>query len=83
MTVGYLLLDVIAIHYSPHAVCNLSKQEEEVPVISPVMNFKNRKTIKGHRGRILHFDWSPDKNHIMTAGQVSVMDVVRLYCQGW
>ena len=73
MTVGYLLVGAIAVHCSPHAVSSLSKREDEVPVISPVMNFKNRKTIKGHRGRILHFDWSPDKNHVMTAGQVGVV----------
>lgn len=34
------------------------------------MNMKCRKTLKGHRGRVLHFDWSPDKKHVMTAGQV-------------
>lgn len=51
---------------------NLCKREEEVSLISPAMNIKSRKTLKGHRGRILHFDWSPDKSHLMTAGQVSL-----------
>lgn len=49
----------------------MCKIEEEVPLVSPVMNIKCRKTLKGHRGRILHFDWSPDKKHVMTAGQVA------------
>ena len=53
----------------PSAFATLQK-EEDVPVTSPVINLKVRKTLKGHRGRILHFDWSPDKYHIVTAGQV-------------
>ena len=48
------------------------QKEEDVPVTSPAVNLKVRKTLKGHRGRILHFDWSPDKYHVVTAGQVPV-----------
>ena len=51
------------------------QKEEDVPVTSPVINLKVRKTLKGHRGRILHFDWSPDKRHVVTAGQVCAFDV--------
>ena len=51
-------------------VVNLSQKEPEVSLISPVMNMKCRRILKGHRGRMLHFDWSPDKSHILTAGQV-------------
>nr|CAB43529.1 G protein, beta subunit [Geodia cydonium] len=52
----------------PEAFATLQK-EEDVPITSPVINLKVRKTLKGHRGRILHFDWSPDKYHVVTAGQ--------------
>ena len=48
-------------------VCN---EVSDVTMASPVMNLKTRRTLKGHRGKILHFDWSPDKRHLVTAGQV-------------
>lgn len=48
---------------------SVSQKEEEVSLISPVMAMKVRKILKGHRGRVLHFDWSADKSHIITAGQ--------------
>ena len=51
---------------------SLSKKEEEVSLITPLMAMKVRKILKGHRGRVLHFDWSADKSHIITAGQVCV-----------
>ena len=44
-----------------------SKDEEE---FAPICNMKSRRTLKGHRGRILYFDWSMDRNHLITAGQV-------------
>ena len=53
-----------------HAVGTLCGREGEVTLVSPVVNMKCRKTLKGHRGKILHFDWSPDKCHIITSGQV-------------
>ena len=43
---------------------------EDVSLTAPVVNFKCRRVLRGHRGRILHFDWSPDKIHVLTAGQV-------------
>ncbi len=49
----------------------MGQNEAEVSLISPVMNMKCRKVMKGHRGRILHFDWSPDLRKVVTAGQVS------------
>ena len=51
-------------------VSTSTQKEEEVSLISPVMAMKPRKVLKGHRGRVLHFSWSPDKNHVLTAGQV-------------
>jgi len=53
------------------AVVNtLCQKDQEVSLVSPVMNMKCKKVLKGHRGKILHCDWSPDKRHMMTAGQV-------------
>lgn len=49
----------------------LSQKEEEIPVVAPVMALKCRKVLKAHRGKVLHFDWSPDKSHLVTAGQDS------------
>jgi WD40 repeat protein len=69
-TVGTVLSFSNSIQCSPHAVSHLCKLEEEVSPVAPVVNLKIRKTFKGHRGRILHFDWSPDKSHVITAGQV-------------
>ena len=48
----------------------VSQKEEEISLLSPVITMKCRKILKGHRGRVLHFDWSPDKSHVLTAGQV-------------
>ena len=56
--------------FSSVAVSTMSQKEEEVSLISPVMAMKSRKVLKGHRGRVLHFDWSADKSHVVTAGQV-------------
>lgn len=56
----------------------LCLKDEDVSLISPLMNLKCRKTLKGHRGKILHFDWSPDKYRIITGGQAS--SLVTLDC---
>ena len=53
-----------------YAAFTTMQNEEDIPASSPIVNLRVRKTIKGHRGRILHFDWSPDKHHVITAGQV-------------
>ena len=58
--------------FPPLPAFTTMQKEEDVPFTSPVMSLKIRKTLKGHRGRILHFDWSPDKYHLVTAGQVCV-----------
>jgi len=50
-------------------VTTVSLKEEDISLISPVLAMKCRKILKGHRGRVLHFDWSPDKSHVLTAGQ--------------
>ncbi len=50
---------------------SVTQKEEEVSLIAPVMAMKSRKVLKGHRGKVLHFDWSADKSHVLTAGQVS------------
>jgi WD40 repeat protein len=52
----------------PEAFTAMQK-EADIPLTSPVVSLKVRKALKGHRGRILHFDWSPDKYHVVTAGQ--------------
>lgn len=52
------------------AVSTMCKKEAEVSLLAPVMNMKCRKVLKGHRGRMLHFDWSADRSHVITAGQV-------------
>ena len=52
---------------------SLSKEEEELPALT--CNLKSRRVLKGHRGRVLHFDWSNDKNHLISAGQVGTMSV--------
>lgn len=62
--------DQLSIVVSFSTVGTLCRDDSEVSLISPVMNMKCRKTLKGHRGKILHFDWSPDKYHVITAGQV-------------
>ena len=49
------------------SVTSAVKDEEEMAL---VCNMKSRRVLKGHRGKLLHFDWSMDKNHVMTAGQV-------------
>lgn len=48
------------------------EKEQDISLVSPVMNMKCRKILKGHRGRILHFDWSADQRHVITAGQVTL-----------
>ena len=54
----------------PVAVGIVCAEQDEVLATAPVMNLKQRRCLKGHRGKILHFDWSPDKSHLVTAGQV-------------
>ena len=72
---------VLTCTYTPHIrmlsharthspVTTVSLKEEDISLISPVLAMKCRKILKGHRGRVLHFDWSPDKSHVLTAGQV-------------
>ena len=50
----------------------MTQKEEDVSLLSPVRTMKCRKILKGHRGRVLNFDWSPDKSHVLTAGQVGI-----------
>ena len=57
-------------HCSHTPVISMSQKEEDVSLLSPVRTMKCRKILKGHRSRVLHFDWSPDKSHVLTAGQV-------------
>ena len=52
-------------------VGSMGENEAEVSLMCPVMNMKCRKVMKGHRGRILHFVWSPDMRRVITAGQVN------------
>ncbi len=60
-------------HYSyTYTVSSMGQKEVEVSLISPVMNMKSRKVMKGHRGRVLHFDWSPDLRKLISAGQVRI-----------
>jgi len=47
---------------------SISKEEDDLPAIT--CNLKSRRVLKGHRGRVLHFDWSMDKTSILSAGQV-------------
>lgn len=42
----------------------------EVSLVSPFMSMKTRKLLKGHQSRIVSFDWSPDKRHLVSGGQV-------------
>ena len=42
----------------------------EVSLVSPLMTMKTRKLLKGHQSRIVSFDWSPDKRHLVSGGQV-------------
>ena len=59
--------------YNTHAntVSSIGQKEAEISLLTPALSMKCRKVMKGHRGRVLHFAWSPDKRHVVTAGQVS------------
>ena len=50
---------------------SIGQKEAEISLLTPALSMKCRKVMKGHRGRVLHFAWSPDKRHVVTAGQVS------------
>ncbi len=56
-----------------------NKEEDELPPV--VCNLKSRRGLKGHRGRVLHFDWSNDKIHLMSAGQVCSMFTLSDICR--
>lgn len=45
------------------------------PIALP--NLKIRKILKGHTAKVLCFDWSSDKRHIVTSTQVSLIPLPR------
>ena len=36
----------------------------------PLVAMKQRKILKGHGRKVLHFDWCPDSRHLLSGAQV-------------
>lgn len=37
-------------------------------------NLKLRRVLKGHQAKVLCSDWSPDKRHIVSSSQVTILN---------
>ena len=53
-------------------VSEVTADVTELPMDCPVFTMKQRKILKGHQRKVLHFDWCPDSRHLLSGAQVNL-----------
>jgi len=52
-------------------VSEVAADVEEISMDCPLVAMKQRRILKGHGRKVLHFDWYPDSRHLLSGAQAS------------